>query len=108
MKRTLEFWQGHVEAAKREAMPTSDYARLHGVPVKSLYRWQRTLKAVPAAVPKAGSPSAFVSVRVADGVLPRATSGYTLMLGQGVRLEMSALPSPDWLAALVRASQGAG
>lgn len=108
MKRTPEFWQGHVEAAKREAMATSDYARLHGVPVKSLYRWQRKLKAVPSVASNAGSAGTFVSVRVADGVLPRATSGYSLMLGQDVRLEMSALPSPDWLAALVRASQGAG
>jgi hypothetical protein len=30
MKRTPEFWQGHVEAAKHDAIPTSGYARLHG------------------------------------------------------------------------------
>lgn len=106
MKRTPEFWHGHVEAAKREAIPTSDYARLHGVPVKSLYRWQRKLKAMSAVTEKAGSPSAFVSVRVAEADLPRAASGCSLMLGAGMRLDMAALPRPEWLAALVRASQG--
>jgi hypothetical protein len=90
MKRTPKFWQGHVDAAKHEAIPTSDYARLHDVPVKSLYRWQ--LKARPAVTLEANSPSAFVAVRLAETVLPRAIPSCSLMLGSSMRPDMAALP----------------
>jgi transposase-like protein len=106
MKRTPEFWQGHVEAAKREGTTTSKYAARHGVPIKSLYRWQRKLMASSVAA----SPmlaSAFVALRVADAVTASAAANCSLMLGGGLRLDLSALPPSDWLAALVRAAQGA-
>jgi hypothetical protein len=35
MKKTREFWQGHVDALKREGISTSAYAKQHGVSLKS-------------------------------------------------------------------------
>lgn len=107
MKKTREFWQGHVDAVKREGMSTSAYAKQHGVSLKSLYRWQRMLKAVPALPTKVNAPVNFVSVRVADPAGAVPSSGCSLILGAGLRLEMTSLPAPDWLAMLLRATQGA-
>jgi len=52
--------------------------------------------------------SKFVALRVSDAVAPMAQPswGCTLVLGGGMRLEMSALPDPQWLAAVGRANQG--
>ncbi|MBC7498900.1 MAG: hypothetical protein H7315_00060 [Herminiimonas sp.] len=107
MKKTREFWQGHVDTVKREGTSTSAYAKRHGVSLKSLYRWQRTLKCVPALPTTANLPVAFVSLRVAESAVDAPSSGCSLMLGTGLRLEMSSLPSPDWLATLMHAAQGA-
>lgn len=106
MKKTREFWQGHVDAVKREGTSTSAYAKRHGVSLKSLYRWQRTLKGVPALPTMANLPAAFVSLRVAGPAVVAPSSGCSLMLGTGLRLEMSSLPAPEWLAALMHAAQG--
>jgi transposase-like protein len=106
MKRPLEFWQAHVEAANREGTSTSAYAKRHGVPVKSLYRWQGKLMSSTPPPASANSASAFISLRVVDTATPGSAMGCSLMLGSGLRLDMAVLPSPDWLAALVGASQG--
>ena len=44
MNMGAEFWMAHVEAARQEAIPASEYARRHGLAVKSLYYWRRKLQ----------------------------------------------------------------
>ncbi len=98
-----EFWAAHVAAAKLEAIPASEYARRHGFAVKSLYDWHRKL----VREDKTGasvSVNKFVALRIAPGAA--CQNYYTLELTCGLRLEiMSALPSPEWLAAVSRAAQ---
>ncbi len=102
MKMGTEFWVGHVAAAKREAISGSAYAKQHGISVAALYYWQRKLNETASA----GQVGKFVALRVADaGIAPQLTA-CTLMLGSDLRLEISALPTPEWLAALGRAAQG--
>ena len=103
MQIGAEFWMAHVAAAKLEAIPASDYAKRHGLSVKSLYYWRCKLNKsdkTDAALPV----GKFVALRIAPG--GSRPNNYTLALPSGLRLEMSALPQPEWLAALVRAVPG--
>lgn len=106
MKRNAEFWMGHVAAVKREGISASAYAKRHDIAVKSLYRWQRKFNSTSAATIEASKGGAFVALRVADPVVEQRSPGCTLTLGCGMRLEMTTLPTPEWLAALGRATQG--
>lgn len=96
------FWAAHVAAAKLEAIPASEYARRHGLSVTALYYWQRKLKSNTGAG-EAGQESRFVALRVAA----QRPCACTLVMPSGLHLEMSALPAPEWLAALGRALPGA-
>lgn len=104
MNMGTEFWAAHVAAAKLEATPASEYARRHGLAVKSLYYWRRKL----AREDKTGASataSKFVALRIAPDTARQ--NSCTLELPSGLRLEMNALPQPEWLAALARAVMGA-
>lgn len=102
------YWLEHVAALNRQLISTSEYAKRHGIAVKRLYYWQRKLRTAPAATPvRASQAKAFVAVRVAEPVVEQRPFSCTLVLESGMRLEMSAVPAPVWLAAVVRAAQGA-
>ena len=101
------FWIEHVAAIKREAISTSAYAKRYKIALKSLYYWQRKLNAAAATQVRTSQPNAFVALRVCEQVLGPVPVSCTLVLESGMRLEMSALPAPAWLAALGRATQGA-
>jgi len=110
MKMGAEFWVDHVAAATLETISASEYARRHGISVAALYYWQHKLKAATVGLPKevsthakAARVSTFVALRVTDTVAVQQHSLCALVLPSDMRLEMSALPSPEWLAALVRA-----
>ena len=67
-------------------------------------------KRSPAAAQTPGLPgrsSAFVALTVGAPVPAQQPGSCTLVLGTGVRMELPALPAPEWLAALGRAMQGA-
>lgn len=102
MKMGTEFWMAHVAAVKLEAISASAYARQHGLSVAALYYWQRKLKS-KAEVSGAGQESKFVALHVAA----QRPCLCTLVLPSGLHLEMSALPTPEWLAALGHALPGA-
>ena len=104
-QRGTTFWAEHVAAIKREAISTSAYAKRHKIAVKSLYYWQRKLNAATAPQVPTLPPKAFVALRVCEPV-EQVPICCTLVLDSGMRLEMSALPAPIWLAALGRAAQG--
>ena len=89
MKMSTEFWEGHVAVAKRETISASEYARRHGISVAALYYWQRKLKSASA--------SPFVELRVLDKqVMPPCLC--TLVLPSDLRLKLTVLPEPSWLA----------
>jgi len=106
MKMGTGFWAGHVAAAKLQGGPASVYAKQLGISVTALYYWQRKLKATPE-MGESGQLNKFVALRVAAAVVAQSSPNCTLVMPSGMRLEMSALPAPDWLAALGRAAQGA-
>ena len=102
------FWLEHVAAFNRQLISASEYAKRHGIAVKRLYYWQRKLRTNTAKVPvRASQAKAFVAVRVAEPVVEQRPFSCTLVLESGMRLEMSMLPAPAWLAALEHAVQGA-
>lgn len=104
MNKGAVCWQRHVAAIRREGISTSAYAKRHRIAVKRLYYWQRK-----AAAATAGGiqPGTFVALRVEPSIKAPALASCTVVLATGVRLEMCTLPSPEWLAALSRATQGA-
>jgi hypothetical protein len=104
MKKGAEFWEAHVASARLEGVPSNDYARRHGLSVSALYYWQRKLRKVGdgGAVVQSGK---FVALHLSATGSHR--NDCNLVLPSGLRLEMSALPEPEWLAALGRATQGA-
>lgn len=98
-----QFWSGHVAAVEREAISASAYAKREGVSVSAIYYWQRKLRDAAAGVPTPAR--SFVQLRVAENGT-RGQAACTLVLASGMRLEMGALPSPEWLAGLARATLG--
>lgn len=112
---TKQYWSGHVAAVKTQAITAKAYAQRHGLVLSTLYYWQRRLKTTaampvnPAPLAATQRPSKFVSlhVKTPDNYAVRPmTTNCTLVLGAGVRLEMSALPNPQWLAALAHCANG--
>lgn len=99
-----QFWAGHVAAIEREGISASAYARREGVSVAAIYYWQHKLRSAAAGVSKPAR--SFVQLCVAESG-PRSQQACTLVLASGMRLEMASLPSPEWLADLVRAAPGA-
>jgi hypothetical protein len=105
-RRKAEFWMAHVSAMKQEGKSTSVYAKRHDLSMKSLYGWQRKLNVTPGTTASVSVRPSFIAVHVADPVVDQPRPGYTLVLGSGMRLEMTTLPSPEWLVALGRATEG--
>ena len=108
MMKKAAFWMAHVAAIKAEGISTNAYAKRHSLAVKSLYRWQRKLTAATTGAETANATegSAFVALRVAGSGVAPCSAGCTLVLPSGLRLEMTTLPAPQWLAALGCATQG--
>jgi len=111
MKMGTEFWEGHVAAAKRETISASEYARRHGISVAALYYWQHKCRDTAVVLSSKASKlarqthnSPFVALHVLDQV-NTPSCRCTLVLPSELRLEMSALPEPSWLIALMRAAQ---
>ena len=104
MKKDMTSWEGHVAAIDREAISVNAYAKREGISAAALYYWRQKFRAsakVPTTV-----PGTFVQLRVAELVGIDSGTGCTLVLASGLRLEMSSLPSPEWLASLARAAHG--
>lgn len=107
MEKGSQFWAGHLLEIKLTGISARQYAKHHSISVKSLYYWKRKLNMAPTAQSAASPASKFVALRVAPAVAVVASSNCTLIMAAGLRLEMAALPAPEWLAALSAAVQGA-
>ena len=108
MTAESEVWTAHVAAIKQGSISARAYAQQHDISLASLYYWKRKLKEASTkseAAPQTANK--FVALRLPAATLaPRPTS-CTLILASGLRLEMPALPAPEWLAAVGRALQEA-
>jgi hypothetical protein len=115
MTTTEQHWRCHIAAIKAQAITAKAYAKQHGLVLSTLYYWQGRLKAggtsqeiVPTAT--AAQPGKFMALQLKTAqhpLHPVAAANCTLVLGAGMRLEMTALPEPQWLVALARCAHGA-
>ncbi len=118
MKKVTRDWQAHIEAIKAQGINIGAYALLHGLSGAALYRWQSKLRATAAqgaptrtaaeSAVAAKPPGKFLALHVME---PQSGSVQlpahcTLLLPGGMRLELPALPDPQWLAALGWRLQG--
>ncbi|HEU0197198.1 MAG TPA: transposase [Nevskiaceae bacterium] len=108
-RKRQQDWEKHLAALAAEGMTVRAYAQQHGLRPAALYKWRHRLKqqadkraltivAKPVRAKKANAPVATVTVveRGHDGLC-------RLTLAPGVQLELSQLPSPEWLAAVTAA-----
>ncbi len=112
-----QYWVKHVTELAREGGSVPAYARAHGISADCLYYWRRKLNKRSSASPskvadQRNVTNKFVALRVADtaNVVQRiaasGTGNCTLLIGNNIRLEMMALPTPEWLASLAQTAQG--
>lgn len=105
MQMGRQYWVDHVSANKQAGISGAAYAQLHGICVKALYYWQRKLNPSTPSKPAPADTNNFVALRVAHSASERVAAGCILFMPSGLRLEMSSLPSPEWLVALNRTMQ---
>lgn len=116
MKKSQQEWAKHVEAIKAQGISAASYAQKHLLARSTLYRWQSKLRrAAPEnsnakATTANTQPGKFVAVRIretprqiAAPATPTATP-CTLVLPGNMRLELTTLPTPQWLGELIRSS----
>lgn len=88
-------WLAHLEQAHQQNLSLQEYARRTGIKASSLYAARKQMcKARPQA---AATPVSFAEVRM-NGAGPAEVC--VLHLAPGIRLQLPALPSPQWLAAV--------
>lgn len=101
------WWQAHLQRIDQEGIGTKAYADREGLSVRRLYDKRKEFKQQAAldrtSYRAAGVNASFVAVEVLSQE-PMASAqeavGCALVLPTGVRMEMAALPSPEWLTAL--------
>lgn len=101
------YWEAHLNAIDAEGIDASAYAKREGLAVSNLYYWRRRLKLQSAGdtlatTPPGRSPERLF-VPVAVGETAAQSGRCLLILTSGVRLELSSLPSPQWLAQVSQA-----
>jgi hypothetical protein len=107
LQERRESWFEHVRRAQREGRSVAAYARSIQVRPRVLYYWCGVLRreGAEAAEQRAGQAlSSFTAVRVEGGSAsgPCRESALRLLLPDGVQLQWSGLPNPQWLAAFTR------
>jgi hypothetical protein len=112
MKLDEKEWSAHLAAAQEEGCSLRSYAKRHGLSAKSLYYRQNKLNAA-AEIGDSSPRSKFVALRLSETVDAQRWTvdaqrccESSLALPSGMRLEISGLPSPEWLIAVGRAAQG--
>lgn len=88
-------WVSHLEQAQQQGLSLQEYARRTGIKAASLYaaRKQQSKVRHQAAAPSVS----FAEVRTTG---TGQAEICVLHLAPGIRLQLSVLPSPQWLAAV--------
>lgn len=104
MSDRTQYWSSHLERIAAEGITTKGYAKREGLSAAALYYWRSRLKteAESAESPTAAMVSGrqWVPVQVTE---QQACAACTLTLAADIHLELTVLPSPEWLARLVAA-----
>lgn len=103
MSSQEEYWLAHLAAIEREGISVKAYAEREKVSAWSLYDRRRKLKAKLGTNQSEGC--GFVAVQVP---LAATHESCRLKVGEQLELELPALPTPAWLAALWAALSGRG
>ena len=113
MEMGIDFWAKHVSALAADGIAVKAYARQYGVSAHGLYYWRKKLNRQTVVTPVRPA-SKFVALKVNavtnlvdTPVISRVPQlaiehGCTLIFGDGMRLEMSTLPAPEWLVAVTK------
>lgn len=112
MNKGIEYWSAHLAAIADEGIETKAYARRESLSVSALYYWRRRIKVqqhgpqplTAVSQDKGCGRKLFMPVQIknaAPEVAPSIVCCVTL--GAGLRLELSQLPAPQWLAQLSQA-----
>ena len=106
------WWESHLNAIDSEGIDAKTYAQREGLAVSNLYYWRRRIKAqihgplqaAPRSTVALIAPPShrFVPVTLATNN-ERTIDRHVLILGSGLRLELSSLPTPQWLAQVSQA-----
>jgi hypothetical protein len=90
------FWHQHIQQAHEQQLPLTEYAQQNGLSASALYAAKGVLKSKGVLSDEAAVGTVqFSAVRI----IGDAPCSCTLRL-PGLILELSSLPSPNWLAAL--------
>lgn len=115
MSKAKAFWRAHVAASGRSGSRLASYAEEHGLNVGTLRWWRSRLRDEvsasgedPPPPPPSSSSSRFVAVSVMQRAIEPQPASATVRIGERVRVELTAMPSPQWLAQVARAVQEAG
>ena len=112
MSKAEAFWRTHVVASSRSGSRLASYAEEHGLNVSTLRWWRSRLREeinASGESTSASDPSSsrFVAVGVMRAVEPEPI-GATVKIGERVSVELTTMPSPHWLAQVVRTLQEVG
>jgi transposase len=90
-QRTPEQWRRLVEGWERSELTQAQFCRKKGISVASLHRWKRLLADSPyTGSPSPAAPSAFMPVRLVERNDATAEVSLTVVLPDGVRIEVGA------------------
>ncbi|WP_442594946.1 IS66 family insertion sequence element accessory protein TnpA [Parapusillimonas sp. JC17] len=107
-----EYWAAHLAAIADEGIDTKAYARRESLSVCALYYWRRRIKArqhgphplAAVSQDKESGRKLFMPVQIKNAASEmNPNMACCVTLGSGLRLELSELPAPQWLAQLSQA-----
>lgn len=109
--RTQNQWQQMVEEWERSELTQAAYCRKKGISVASLQRWKRLLADVdyraPEHMPGAAHSSTFLPIRLVGPATGSAGLGLTVVLPDGVRIEVGPRCPGDTLRTVLDALRSA-
>ena len=103
--KVRERWLPVVESWRSSGLGAAEFCRREGLPVRRFYQWRKRLSAVAAAEAGACGSPGFVQVRFPEAEASGGC-GIAVVVGPGVRLELSAGFDAGELARAVRALGG--
>ncbi len=95
-----QFWLDHIQSAEAFDGSVADYARAHELTPKELYQW-KTILTRRGMLPGKKSSSDFVRVVTPP---PVSSTGVSLVLPNGVRLEFGGEFGSEQMHSLVEAA----
>ena len=107
-QRTPAQWRQLVEGWERSELTQAEFCSKKGISVASLHRWKRLLAdSTQVGNQPPASPPAFMPVRLVEGNDVAAGVNLTVVLPDGVRIEVGAQCPPNTLRDVLDLLRGA-